>query len=151
VFYLGSINWSNIYNNIYSIYNIYNINDNLDTFYFPIDCAINNFIPKNRRHNLSYPYWFSKKLKILIKEKQNAHLILKTLKTPVSYFYFYNIRKKCKTTIDIVIKNYFLIKFNQSQLYNLYILVTYIFYKTTKQLPASMFYNNTEASIIIIE
>ena len=67
--YIGSINWSNLFNCKF------NINDNLDTFYSHIDYAITNFVPKVRRHKLSYPVWLSKELKILIKKKKNMHTI----------------------------------------------------------------------------
>jgi hypothetical protein len=64
VSYIGSIEWSNLFN-LNS-----NINDNLDTFYSHINYAITNFIPKVRSHKLSYPPWFSKELKVLIKENK---------------------------------------------------------------------------------
>lgn len=74
--YIGSINWFNLFNCKF------NINDNLDTFYSHIQYAITSFVPKVRRHKLSYPAWFSKELKMLIKKKKYAHHIFKILKTP---------------------------------------------------------------------
>lgn len=100
---IGSINWSNLFN-----FNS-NINDNLDTFYSYIDYAINHFIPKVRRHKLSYLAWFSKELKILIEEKQNAR-IFKILKTPTAYLNIFQIFVTNVTLLDIGIIIYLLIK-----------------------------------------
>lgn len=46
--FLGSINRSTLFNSNS------NINENLDTFYYHIDYAIKNYIPKNRRYNKNY-------------------------------------------------------------------------------------------------
>jgi len=90
--YIGSINWLNLFNCKF------NINDNLDTFYSHIEYAITSFVPKVRKHELSYPAWFIKELIILIKKKKYAHHIFKISKTPTSYSNFSNIRNKCITT-----------------------------------------------------
>ena len=69
--YLGSINWSTFFNSNS------NINENLDTFYYHIDYAINNYIPKSRRHKLCFPIWFSNELITKIKEKKKLIPLLR--------------------------------------------------------------------------
>lgn len=87
-----------------------NINDDISFLYLHINIAINHFIPKQRRHKLIYPIWFSKELKILIKQKQIAHLAYKTLNLPESYISFSNFQFNVKIS-DIVIIMYILITF----------------------------------------
>jgi len=74
--YMGSINWSTLFNTNS------NINENIDTFYYHINYPIKNYILKSRRHKLCFPIWFSNELKTLIKEKK-AHFTFKILKTTV--------------------------------------------------------------------
>lgn len=83
--YLSSTNWFNSFN-----FNT-NINYDVEFLHFNINIAINKFVTKLRRHKLFHPIWFSKELKILFKQKQNSHLVFKTLNSPESYLHFSNL------------------------------------------------------------
>lgn len=133
--YLGSINWSTLFNSNS------NINENLDTFYYHIDYTIKNYIPKSRRHKLCFPIWFSNELKTLIKEKKKAHSTFKILKTTVSYTYFSNIRKECnylryRDYKIFINKTQHSVKLNPKSFWNFYRLQ-----KSINQLPSSVSYN----------
>jgi len=137
--YLGSINWSTLFcSNT-------NINENLDTFYYHIDYAIQNYIPKSRRHKLCFPIWFSNELKILFKEKK-SHSTFKILKTTVSYTYISDIRKKCnylryRDYQVFINKTQQTVKLNSKSFWNFYRLQKFI-----NQLPSSVSYKEKEAN-----
>jgi hypothetical protein len=69
--YFAIINWFNLFNS--------DINYSINVFYSYINYAINNFIPLICKYKSKYPKWviFSKELKLLIKQKHNAHYTFK--------------------------------------------------------------------------
>lgn len=138
--YLGSINWFNYFNSNS------NINDDISFLYLHINIAINHFIPKQRRHKLIYPIWFSKELQILIKQKQIAHLAYKTLNLPESYITFSNLRFQFKNIryrdYNVYINNtQNSVKINPKHFWKFY-----NSQKSSLQLPAVMSYLDKETS-----
>jgi len=138
--YLGSINWFNYFNSNS------NINVDISFLYLHINIAINHFIPKQRRHKLIYRIWFGEELKILIKQKQIAHLAYKTLNLPESYITFSNLRFQCKNIryrdYNVYINNtQNSVKINPKHFWKLY-----NSQKSSLKLPAVMSYLDEETS-----
>lgn len=138
--YLGTINWFNYFNSNS------NINYDISFLYSHINTAINNFIPKQRRHKLLYPIWFSKELKILIKQKQIAHLAYKTLNLPDSYNNFSNLRTQCKNIRYRDYKLYINNTQNSVKINPKHFWKFYNSQKSSSQLPAVMSYLDKETS-----
>lgn len=89
VIYLGSVNFMDyFYNN--------NIDSCLDLFYNHIRFSMDHYIPKIQKRNFDFSKWFSKELKIHIKQKKMAHDIYKYSNNIKNDLKFSNIRAKCK-------------------------------------------------------
>jgi hypothetical protein len=57
---------------------------------------MDSFIPKIQKHKDNFSIWFSKELKILIKQKKVAHDTYKYTNKTKNYTIFSNLRTKCK-------------------------------------------------------
>lgn len=58
------INWSNLFKHN-------NIDIKISTFYVIIMSPVQSYVPTYEKYSTSFPIWFSKELKILIKSKRN--------------------------------------------------------------------------------
>ncbi|XP_044767177.1 uncharacterized protein LOC123323041 [Coccinella septempunctata] len=65
-------------------------------FYHVVYNGIEMFVPKRVRGRGTFPHWFSKELKILIKRKKKAHARFKASNLPDDYEVFRDLRNQCK-------------------------------------------------------
>jgi len=86
--------------------NSYNIDETVEQFYSILYKSINNYVPMKFIYNTSYPVWYSKLLKSLIKDKKIAHLIYKQSNNVSDYINFSRLRAKCKKQAKLDHKNY---------------------------------------------
>lgn len=123
-----------------------NVNDNVNVFYNILRSIIDSNIPKKQINKSTYPIWFSRYTKYVIRQKNTAHKKWKTYKNQSDYNTFSILRRKVKASIRSDFKNYITLTENNLKTDTKHFWSFVNNRRNTKSLPNNMHLDNTYAT-----